>query len=310
MSRYARLTTVRWGPEPTDEPDVVASNARQVAEMIDRAAQDGSDLIVMPEIIAHWGIPREAALDFAQTVPGPFTDTVGEACRRNSCYAVTSLYEEHGGRCYNSAVLIGRDGKVVGVYRKYRPTIGEIERGITPGTELPVFQTDFGRVGMAICFDMNFLDVGQGLYANKVQCLCWPAMDEVGLGVHAWALFFETYLVSSWGGQINKIIDMTGETVAKTGFQYWLVTAEVNFDRVVLHQDANMAMWDAIRAKYREGVDIRIAHPEAIFTLASNMDDVSAMDIVEEFGMETRRDYLARAMRTRDEAVENAFGRQ
>lgn len=307
MAQYATLTTVRWGPEKR-EGDVVAANATQVAEMIDRAAQDGSDLIVMPEIIAQRGLSFEDAIAQAQPVPGPFTDTVGEACRRNNCYAVTSLVQEKEGRIYNSAVLMGRQGEVVGVYHKYRPTIGEIELGITPGTELPVFETDFGRVGMAICFDMNFLEVGQGLYDNQVQCVCWPSMYQAGLQLNTWALFFETYVVSSWGGQINEIVDMTGETIARTGYQYWLVSAEVNFDRVVLHQDDNRNKWDGIRAKYRDGVEIRIAHPEGIFTLASNMDDVSALDIVAEFELETRRDYFARAKRIREEAAAEAFG--
>ena len=302
MARLARLTTVSWSPR-LEEDDILGGNRRQACEMIDRAAQDGSDLICMPEIFAQRHFPFEEAVEHAEPVPGPTTEAIGEACRRNNCYAIATTVEEDGGKLYNTAALVGRDGELVGKYRKMRPTIGEIEAGVTPGTETPVFETDFGRVGMAICFDMNFLDVGQGLYENEAQVICWPSMYQAGRQLQFWALQFGCYVVSSWGGQLNWVVDMTGEVLATTGYQYPIITVEVNFDREVLHQDQNREKWDAIREKYGAGVEIRIAHPEGIFTLASNMDDVTVPDIIEEFELETRRDYYARANAVRHAAV-------
>jgi len=302
MARFARLTTVSWSPRPEPD-DLLGGNRRQACEMIDRAARDGSDLICMPEIFAQRGMPFEEGVSFAEPVPGPTTELVGEAARRNRCYVIATMIESEGDTLYNTAALLGRDGEFVGKYRKVHPTIGEIEAGVTPGTETPVFETDFGRVGMAICFDMNFLDVGQGLYDNQVQVICWPSMYQAGRQLQFWALQFGCYVVSSWGGQLNWIVDMTGEVLATTGYQYPIVTAEVNFDREVLHQDGNREQWDAIREKYGKGVDIRIAHPEGIFTLASSMEDVTAQEIIEEFGLETLRDYLARANAVRQSAV-------
>ena len=304
MARFARLTTVSWSPRP-EEDDLLGGNRRQACEMIDRAAQDGPDLICMPEIFAQRGMSFEEAVPHAEPVPGPTTEVVGEAARRNNCYVIATMIENEGDRTYNTAALLGRDGELVGKYHKVRPTIGEIEAGVTPGAETPVFGTDFGRVGMAICYDMNFLEVGQGLCDNEVQVICWPSMYQAGRQLQFWALQFGCYVMSSWGGQLNWIVDMTGEVLATTGYQYPIVTAKVNFDREVLHQDQNREKWDAIRDKYGEGVDIRIAHPEGIFTLASNMEDVTAQDIIEEFELETRRDYYARAKAVRDAALGN-----
>jgi predicted amidohydrolase len=63
----------------------------------------------------------------------------------------------------NTAILIDREGSVVGKYDKMFPTIGEIERGIVPGTEAPVFETEIGRIGMLICFDLNIAEVRDSL---------------------------------------------------------------------------------------------------------------------------------------------------
>ena len=91
------------------------------------------------------------------------------------------MYERAGGRVYNAAVLIDRKGKVAGVYRKMFPTPGEIEDGITPGTEAPVFETDFGRVGMAICWDLHFpREVCWPMAERGVQLICWPSMYAGG----------------------------------------------------------------------------------------------------------------------------------
>ncbi len=297
MARYARLTTVSWSPQKEAEGEAqLASNRRQAAEMIDRAAQDGSDLVCMPEILAQRHFPFEEAEQWAEPIPGPTTDAVGEACRRNRCYAIATTIEEAGGRLYNSAALVDRQGEVVGVYHKMRPTRGELEAGVTPGSDAPAFAADFGRVGMAICFDMNFPEVGQRLLENGAQVVCWPSMYDAGRQLEFWAQEFGFYLVSSWGGHINAIIDMTGVPMVKTGYQYPIASADVNLDRECFHQDKNREQWDAIREKYGAGVTLNITHPEGKFTLASEMDEVTIEDIAAEFGLETWRDYRRDAL--------------
>ncbi|MGC9318636.1 MAG: carbon-nitrogen hydrolase family protein [Armatimonadota bacterium] len=297
MARYARLTTVSWSPQKEAEgEEQIASNRRQAAEMIDRAALDGSDLVCMPEIFAQRHFPFEECEQWAETIPGPTTDAVGEACRRNSCCAVATTIEEDAGRLYNSAALIDRRGEVVGVYHKMRPTRGELEAGITPGSDAPAFETDFGPVGFAICFDMNFPEVGQRLHENGARVVCWPSMYQAGWQLNFWAQEFGFYLLSSWGGQINEIIDMSGRSLAKTGYQYPIASADVNLDRECFHQDQNRDKWDAIRERYGRGISMEIIHPEGKFTLASEMDDTSIEDIIEEFELETWRAYRRDAL--------------
>ncbi|MFW6156844.1 MAG: carbon-nitrogen hydrolase family protein [Armatimonadota bacterium] len=297
MARYARLTTVSWSPgKEAEGAEQQESNRRQAGEMIDRAARDGSDLVCMPEIFAQRHLPRGEYPDRAEPIPGPTTDAVGEACRRNDCYSVACTLEERDGRVYNAAALIDRKGEVVGVYHKMRPTRGELDLGITPGSDAPAFETDFARVGFAICFDMNFPEVAQRLQENGARCVCWPSMYDAGRQLQFWAEEFGFYLMGSWGGQVNSIVDMTGRVLAQTGYQYPIASVDVNMDRECFHQDENRRHWDAIREKYGRGVSLNIPHPEGKFTLASEMDDVSIEDITEEFGLETWRDYRRDAL--------------
>ena len=292
MARYARLTTVSWSPQKEGEDaEQQASNRRQAVEMIDRAAQDGSDLVCMPEIFAQRHLTSDDYERWSEPIPGPTTGAVGEACRRNDCYAIATTIEQKDGRLYNAAALLDRAGEVVGVYHKMRPTQGELEKGITPGIDAPAFETDFGRVGIAICFDMNFPEVGRRLHENGARCVCWPSMYDAGRQLEHWAEQFGFYVVSSWGGQVNSIIDMTATPLVRTGYQYPIASADVNFDRECFHQDRNMKHWDAIRAKYGRGVSLNIPHPEGKFTLSSEMEDVTIEDIAEEFGLETWREY-------------------
>lgn len=297
MARYARLTTVSWSPKQEAEGAAqCAANRHQAAEMIDRAAMDGSDLVCMPEIFAQRHLPIEQWGEFAEPIPGPTTDAVGAACRRNDCYAVATTVEERGGRLYNAAALVDRAGAVVGVYHKMRPTRGELEFDITPGSDAPAFDADFGRVGFAICFDMNFPEVGQLLHEHGAQVVCWPSMYEAGRQLEFWAQEFGFYVVSSWGGQVNSIIDMSGTPIARTGYQYPIASADVNFDRESFHQDTNREQWEAIRAKYGAGISLNIQHAEGKFTLASEMEDVTIDDIIAEFGLETWRAYRRDAL--------------
>ena len=101
------------------------------------------------------------------------------------------------GAIYNAAVLLDRSGAVAGVYRKMFPTIGEIEEGITPGDRACVAETDFGRVGLALCFDLNFRLVAESIAEHSAELVVFSSMYRGGISARIWAYDFGWYLVSS-----------------------------------------------------------------------------------------------------------------
>ena len=166
MTREAKISLVSFPTLPADEPNRLDKTLARMGTSVDQAAALGSDLVAFPEICNHLG-----AKDPWQFEPldGPTVGGMSRKAKEHGIYVVCPLGTEEGGARYNSSVLIGRDGELAGVYHKNFPTHGELDIGVIPGTEAPAFETDFGRVGLSICFDINYWEVGARLCANKAE---------------------------------------------------------------------------------------------------------------------------------------------
>ena len=280
----------------------------KMASMLEEAARAKPDLVALPEFCNVLGLGDEG-YDLAEAIPGPTTDACGEVAAKHKMYVVCPIPERDGDRLYNTAALIDREGKVIGKYHKYQPTIGEMEHGIVPGSDAEVFPTDLGPVGCAICFDLKFVEVGQRLAANGARLVVFASMFIGGQRLEHWARDFGFYLVSSCPAR-SYIVDMSGRTLAETGWEINQVaaglvppiaTAVINMDRGFFHLDYNQTKFPEMLKKYGPGVEIVIDYPEAHFTLASNMEDVTVEDLIAEFELEPWRDYLNRARSVRQE---------
>ncbi|MEM2936608.1 MAG: carbon-nitrogen hydrolase family protein, partial [Candidatus Bathyarchaeia archaeon] len=202
------------------------------------------------------------------------------------------------------AVLIDRQGRPMGSYHKMHPTISEIETGVTPGTEPTVFQTDFGRVGCAICFDLNFRDVIQGLAANGAEIVFFPSMYQGGLQLSIWAFEFGVYMVSAHDGDGSMIVNPLGRILVQSSAYEPIISRTINLDYEILHIDYNNAKWEKIKGKYGPDVEIEVATPEAVFLLTSHLPTISVDQIIHEFQLETREQYFNRALGIRARALQ------
>ena len=136
------------------------------------------DLIVLPEIALQWGIPG-SALDRAAPAPGPETDLFAEVARRHRVRILLGMLERDGDAVHNSAVLIGPDGQIDGKYRKVHLAMGgEIDSGILPGEDFPVFETEVGRIGCNICMDSSAAESSRMVGLNGADFLLLPIMGD------------------------------------------------------------------------------------------------------------------------------------
>ncbi len=126
---------------------------------IDAAGKLGLDIVCLPEAITLVGT-KLTGPQTAEPIPGPSTDRLGAAAKNNRLWVVAGLYERQGPRVYNTAVLLDREGRLAGKYRKIHLPREEWEKGVTPGHEYPVFKTDFGTVAIQICYDWFFPELG------------------------------------------------------------------------------------------------------------------------------------------------------
>ncbi len=136
----------------------VESNTKKILEFISRAAAHDAQIVVFPECaITGYNMTLDEAGDLAAPIPGAQTERITEACARAGILIVLGTIERgQDERLYNSAVLINSDG-VLGLYRKtHLPLLG-IDRFLARGEAIPgPFSTNFGRLGMLICYDIRF----------------------------------------------------------------------------------------------------------------------------------------------------------
>jgi len=124
-------------------------------EQIDAAGKLGLDVVCLGEAMTMVGTSRSVK-DCAEPMPGPATRQLADAARRNRIWVVAGLTEQVGDVVYNTAVLLDRKGRIAGKYRKVHLPREEWKNGVRPGDAYPVFETDFGKVAIQICYDWFF----------------------------------------------------------------------------------------------------------------------------------------------------------
>ena len=191
--RVARLATVHYQPRAGKTPK---EKREQFAPLIAKAAEQKADLVVLPETLTYYGTGL-TYVDCAEPIPGASTEFFGKLAKQHDLYIVAGLIERDGRLVYNTAALVGPDGQLVGKYRKVTLPRGEIEGGIMPGHEYPVFDTRFGKLGMMICYDGFFPDVAQELTQNGAEVIAWPVWGCNDLLAAARACENHVYVVSS-----------------------------------------------------------------------------------------------------------------
>ena len=229
-ARPCKLAVVHLRPEAPTTP---ADNIRLFGELIDEAGSQGADAVCLPEYVTHVGeAPIESA---AAPVPGPHTDMLSEVAARNRLYLVAGLVERAGPAIYNSAVLLGRDGALVGKYRKTHLAFAEGLIGVCPADAYPVFDTDFGRVGIEICYDHFFPEVARSLALQGAEVLFLPIWGDVRDGDYCWrvtararAIDNGVYVAASIYDGTSLIIDPLGHILADRAGRDGVFLAQVD----------------------------------------------------------------------------------
>lgn len=159
-----------------------AQNSQFIADKVRELAAAGVQLAVFPEA-AITGICFESAAQAeaaAVSAEGPELEKIASACQCSYC--VVGFAERLDGNLYNSAALIGPEG-LIGVYRKtHLPCLG-LDRFVRPGGEYPVFDTQIGKIGIVICFDVRFPESVRTLSLKGAEVICvptnWPETADV-----------------------------------------------------------------------------------------------------------------------------------
>jgi predicted amidohydrolase len=298
LARYVTVGSVSQYPKGADS----AARHEEAAALLQRAARLGAQIVAFPETYHHTGLAGTAE-DHAQTLDGPSVSRMAQEARRNGVHVVWPLYTREHGRIYNSAVLVGPAGDIAGVYHKMFPTIGEIESGITPGERPAVFETDLGRFGTVICFDLNFDEVMQGTADAGAEVVFFCSAYRGGLQLGIWAYLTGAYIVSAVLAELGQIVDLSGQVLAESTYE-GVITRRINLDRRLMHMDCNWDKMDALLAKYGPKVSIDFFTREACWAVGSESDEFTVDALMQEFGLESRSGYFQRARHVRQQALQ------
>ncbi len=225
-SRMVRLASVNHRPRKSASP---SANVEAFSSLIEDAARQGADIVCLPEGITVVGTGLTYA-DVAEPIPGPSTRRLGQSAKRGKIHVVAGLYERDGEAVYNTSVLIGPDGELIGTYRKVCLPREEIDGGITPGTEYPVFETELGTIGMMICWDVHFPEVARELAARGAEVILMPIWGGNETLARARAIENQLYLVASGYDFQTAIYDRAGERIATTTDDPEIIVADVDLN--------------------------------------------------------------------------------
>ncbi len=276
----------------------IEERIRNIIKRMEKMLPYYPDVICLPETFQHSRV-REAnkmpIREKAEEVRGPTFKRMAEFARKHKCYIVCPIYTKEGGRIYNSAVLIDRTGGIVGIYHKAHATEGEIKAGVTSGTLTPpVFKTDFGIIGMQICYDSKWADSWKHLKKKGAEIVFFPSRAAGGKTISVRAQD-NRYIVVSSTGVDGRIIDVNGEDIAGTGnFSDW-ICAPVNLEKVYVNIFPYCRQLDGLREKYGRKIYIKLYQNDGFMSFESLRPDIKIREVLREFNIPTYVEMLENA---------------
>jgi len=276
----------------------VDKSLEEVGSLVDAEGQRGCDLVALPETFLGQADHEPEPLD------GPTVQRMSTLARRHRTYIVCPIDRRDGDLRLNSAVLLDRAGNVACVYDKVFPYWSEfdVQPPVSPGKAAPVYQADFGRLGMAICFDVNFPEVWQRLANQGAELVIWSSAYSAGTSLQAHALNHHFYIVTATQESDCLVYDITGaEILYGKGVGSKVTRITLDLDRGIYHQNFNLDRRDLLLAEHGQAVaQEQWLDREQWFVLRATQPGVSARELARQYGMEELRDYIARSRRDID----------
>ena len=302
MPRNVRISVISLGGQggPT-----VDANRRRMMGLIEQGLAEKPDILAIPELFTLTGLVDRRIEEMAEDLDGPTLSMAARYARESGAYILCPILARREDGNHIEAFLLERNGQIAGSYQKHHPVVegsayNQVEFGSRPGKELPVFDTDFGRIGVQICFDVEYNDGWEAIDRAAAEIFFWLSAYDGGRDLSAKAWQYHRYLASAVQTNYARILNTMGEIQVITGAHDRIAACTVDLDVGLFHTDFNKTQIPAIRAKYGPDVTLRIYHEEGCFTLQSNRPDLPLSMLIAEFQLDPLKDYLERNRRLQD----------
>jgi len=270
MPRIVRISTVQL-------PTVIAgrsfkgkqaSNRKHIFNMLKTAGERASDLVLFGEYanLSHrlWSSNKKEYV--ADPIPGELTRAVARYARKYKMNVALPLFGTYRGVLSSWVVLLNREGKIIGCYQKTHPTIAEQSIGMQAGNALPVYEFDFGKVGIMTCMDIEYPEVAQILMLRGAEILLFPHVQgswgEIDWEIRYRARAVDTglYVVSACYGYPEGEW-MPGKMIGRSGIvgRDGLILADIGRSIGVLPLDVDLEQKRVTQFFFNEKYDRSLA---------------------------------------------------
>jgi len=304
MARFVNVATMEYSsilrfekPKRNDPAcrDVVLNEIRQ---RFDDIRGHSLDLVVTCEDISGFGQTVKQAESLE--TPGPLLEMYADFARSERLYLAGSTKIRENECVYNSVVLFGPQGTVIGRYDKTFNTFGEIDEGLISGNGAVVIDTDLGRVGFAICFDLNFRSLLQEYESLRPDMILFSSMFHGGFMQSIWAYWCRSFFISSTASNDCGIIDPVGQPVALSHKYQTTPMATINLDRVVVHLNSNQEKFHDMIREYGSDVAISIPPHVGVAVVYSQAESRTAIDIAKKYDLTLIDDFFDKAIKANE----------
>jgi len=253
---------------PYNRNATIESNLKTIEKFLKKASKHNVDLIVFPELTLVGGIANlyDKLNEIADVIPGKYSNKLCELSKRYSLYVIVGMPEKQNNKFYNSTILIDPKGEIIGVYRKTHlvpklpyPTKAPPENKIFAyGNELPVFNTEIGKIAMTICYDYVFPEVYRTLSLKGAEIITisfwlnfnayvpedlWVSRIRVRAADNQVFILVSNYGFPNYGRSL--IVNPFGYIIADTGIHEGIAIADIDIHtlREYLKEDHSLVFY-------------------------------------------------------------------
>jgi predicted amidohydrolase len=231
------------------------ANLREAEARIRQAASSGAKVVALPEVF-NWRGDKLEEKKNAEPTSGRTATLMAGLARELGIYLLAGSFLEEipqAKKCYNTSLFFGPDGKLLARYRKIHLFDVDIEGGVSAlesetrehGDEVVVAATEFGRMGLTICYDLRFPELYRALVGQGAEVIFVPAAFTAFTGAAHWepllrarAIENQVYIIApdqvghnpksfaTYGN--SMIVDPWGRIVARAPDIPVIITAEID----------------------------------------------------------------------------------
>jgi predicted amidohydrolase len=310
-------TMTRWYSDYPGLDQRIEQIRQLVAEMSARSKQQfgrSHDLALFTEYAITAGKPGSAA-QTAVSLQNDVLPACADIAREYKCYLVFGgIFNDHPtlAGCTNEAVIIGRGGELIGRYVKVHPVPDDhgkegtvrLEGGVTPGIDFNVFDLDFGRVGLQICYDVEYPEGWRRLANQGVELVLYPTQSPQLTRTAMYAAMHEYWVVSStFRNNASFFEPGTGLVAAQIREPHQTLVHELDLSFLILPWSSELQNGKAFRDKFGDRVGFRYSESEDRGVFWSNDPARTIGQMADSLGLlDQTSEQQARARRMQDKA--------